>query len=96
MDWVESQINDEAVRVTFIVLLLSQSKFCAAVSRHYRHSLPQELPAAVQEDSDAAVPRVCPRVRAPLRQDHEHRGRAPRQHLLQAFLLLRHRVRAHQ
>ena len=46
----------------------------------------------MQEDSDETLQGVRARLCASFRPDYEHRGRAPRQHLLQTLLLLRHRV----
>ena len=61
-----------------------------AVSWDHGHSFPQNFPATMQEDPDQTVPSVRTRLRPSFRPDHEHRGRAPRQHLLQTLLLLRH------
>ncbi|XP_072804164.1 MOB kinase activator 3A isoform X2 [Vicugna pacos] len=48
-----------------------------------------------EEDPVPALPRVRARLHPPLRPHRAARLRGPRQHLLQALLLLRHRVRPH-
>ncbi|XP_077889301.1 MOB kinase activator 3A isoform X1 [Ictidomys tridecemlineatus] len=61
-----------------------------------RHAVPQELPAGGAEDPVAPVPRLRARVHPPLRPHRADGLRGPRQHLLQALLLLCHRVRPHR
>ena len=97
MDWVESQINDENVKKRqFFLDLYHLIFFILVVSSHNRHTLSQNVPAPMQENPNTSLQGLCPRVRASFRQNHEYRGRAPCQYLLQAFLLLCHRVRSYQ
>ena len=76
--------------------LISFDFFIVVVSSHNRHTLSQNVPAPMQENPNTSLQGLCPRVRASFRQNHEYRGRAPCQYLLQAFLLLCHRVRSYQ
>lgn len=61
-----------------------------------RHAVSQELPAGGEEDPVAAVPRVRARLHPPLRPHRAAGLRGARQHVLQALLLLRARVRPHR
>lgn len=61
-----------------------------------RYSLPQELPPGGEEDSLQALPGLCPRLHPPFRQDHPDGVGSPREHLLQALLLLCERVQSHR
>lgn len=61
-----------------------------------RYALPQELPPGGEEDSLQALPSLCPRLHPPFRQDHPDGVGSPREHLLQALLLLRERVQSHR
>ena len=76
--------------------LISFDFFIVVVSSHNRHTLSQNVPAPMQENPNTSLQGLCPRVRASFRQNHEYRGRAPCQYLLQAFLLLCHRIRSYQ
>lgn len=76
--------------------LITFDFFILVVSSHNRHTLSQNVPAPMQENPNTSLQGLCPRVRASFRQNHEYRGRAPCQYLLQAFLLLCHRVRSYQ
>nr|XP_031532901.1 MOB kinase activator 3B isoform X4 [Vicugna pacos] len=61
-----------------------------------RCSLPQELPADLQEDSVPPLPGLRPRLHPPLRPGHRDGRGGPCQHLLQTLLLLRHGDEPHR